>query len=98
MVSDYEFCIICGSPYDLDIHHLIEGTGKRDLSDKDGLTVYLCRDCHTGAKDSVHANWRTNRWSKICGQLAYERNLCAEGMTIEEAREDFRRRYGKSYL
>ena len=98
MVSEYEFCIICGSPYDLDVHHLIEGTGKRSLSNDDGLTIYLCRDCHTAKNYSVHASWVTNRWSKICGQLAYERNLCANGETVEEAREDFRRRYGKSYL
>jgi hypothetical protein len=99
MITDYPYCIICNKRVGLEVHHLIEGNAKRQLSDEDGLTVTLCNECHRSDKfTSVHLNYAVNRWSKICGQLAYERDRCAEGMTVEEARNAFRERYGKSYL
>ena len=39
-----------------------------------------------------------NVMSKIIGQLAWERNYCAEGHSVEEARQAFMERYGKSYI
>lgn len=35
--------------------------------------------------------------SKMFGQAIYERNKVAEGATIDEAREMFRKRYGQCY-
>lgn len=90
-------CIICGSPA-IEYHHLIGGTSNRSHSTEDGLIVPLCPLHHRIGHDSVHESGAINRWSKICGQLMYERDMCAVGFTPEEARKDFRERYGKSFL
>lgn len=85
-----EYCSICGKPKE-DIHHLVFGTANRKLSDEDKLCIPLCREHH----EFMHKNATISR---IIGQLMYERNKCAEGYSIEAARESFRLRYGKSYL
>ena len=52
-----------------------------------------------GAKDTkIHGNVMAEKMSKIIGQLAYEKKQVVEGRTEDEAREDFRERYGKSFL
>lgn len=85
-----DICIFCYRPKQ-DVHHLVFGNANRKLSDVDGLTVPVCRECH----DLLHRN---DKISKIIGQLAYERDRCAEGYGKDAARESFRLRYGKSYL
>ena len=93
MITEYaNYCILCGTPR-TDIHHLVFGVAKRKLADQDGLTMPLCESCHR----AIHQG-KMQTLSKIIGQLLYERNKCAEGMTVEEARESFRRRYFESYL
>ena len=93
MITEYEdYCILCNRPR-TDIHHLVFGVGRRNLADEDGLTMPLCDSCHK----AIHQG-KMQTLSKIIGQLLYERNKCAEGMTVEEARESFRRRYFESYL
>lgn len=93
MITEYaNYCILCGKPR-TDIHHCVFGVGKRKLADQDGLTMPLCDSCHR----AIHQG-KMQTLSKIIGQLLYERNKCAEGMTVEEARENFRRRYFESYL
>lgn len=94
MITNYEnYCLICGKGA-TDVHHLVFGNSKRRLADKDGLTIPLCREHH----EAMHNDKAMQVMSHIAGQLFYERNKCAEGMTTEEAREDFRRRYSVSYL
>ena len=91
MITTYdEICIFCYQQKQ-DTHHLVFGTAKRRLSDADELVVPVCRECH----DLLHKH---DKISKVIGQLAYERDRCAEGYTLEAARESFRQRYGKSYL
>lgn len=89
-----ENCIICGVPTK-DIHHLVFGRGMRNLADEDGLTLPMCLFCHEELHrlSSVAAEL-----SRICGQLAFEKSLCEKGVSAEDAREQFRQRYGKSYL
>lgn len=85
-------------------HHLISGSGYRKLADKDGLTIPLTHEEHNIAahpEDRIHGNPRAEDLSKIAGQLAYEKEfyrkqLC--GKDDDPAREEFRSRYGKSYL
>lgn len=86
-------CFICGRPSE-EIHHLVYGRGIRELADKDGLTVCACRECH----EFIHKNNVAGYLSKIAGQLAYEKNMVAGGMLEEDAREHFRKRYGRSCL
>lgn len=95
MITDHaDYCIICNSKTE-HIHHLVMGNSARRLADADGLTAPLCGICHA----VIHTgNAQANMLSRICGQLLYERNEVAKGVSIEDARENFRKRYGKSYL
>ena len=91
MITKYEnYCAICGQPKS-DVHHLVFGIANRKLSDEDGLTIPVCRKHHELLHEQAII-------SKIIGQLAYERDKCAEGYGVDAARESFRQRYGKSYL
>lgn len=93
MITEYaDYCILCNKPRTA-IHHCVFGVGRRNLADEDGLTMPLCDSCHK----AIHQG-KMQTLSKIIGQLLYERNKCAEGMTTEEARESFLRRYRGSYL
>ncbi len=92
MITKYDkICVVCGRPKD-HIHHLVYGRGVRDLSDADGLTVPLCYDCHKKVHEFSGA------WSKIAGQLAFELDQVSEGKSKEQARGEFKKRYGRSYL
>ena len=91
MLTRYtDCCAICGK-LEHETHHLVFGRGKRPLADQDELTLELCREHH----EFMHKN---DKVSKIIGQLAYERDKCAQGYGVDAARESFRIRYGKSYL
>lgn len=99
MITEYmNFCIICGKPR-TDVHHAIEGgtNGRRALSDEDALLLPLCHEHHLGNM-SVHKNHEMNVMSHIIGQLSWEKEQVGKGMPECMAREEFRRRYGKSYL
>jgi len=94
MITNYsDYCIICGHPAS-DIHHLVFGFSKRKLADADELTAPLCHEHH----ELMHNKRDFAACSQIMGQLLYERNKCAEGYTVDAARDSFRIRYGKSYL
>ena len=90
---DRDRCYICGrngvgDP--LECHHVF-GAANRDHSEEDGMKVYLCGSrCHRAGLNSVHQN------RKVADKLK------AEAQKVWEAtygsREDFRNRYGKSYL
>lgn len=55
VTTEYNKCFICHSERNLEMHHCIGGTANRKLSDKYGLTVPLCPDCHRGS-EGVHHN------------------------------------------
>lgn len=90
IISSSKLCYICGK-WATETHHCIYGTGKRKLADEDGLTVRLCRDCHTAIHNS---NKDFDRW------LDKALKQTAQGKWEERygSREDFIRRYGRSYL
>lgn len=91
--ADYD--LIDGTP-SIERHHVFGGP-NRDKSDADGLWIPLTKEHHTG-KMSVHMNHEMNVMSHIIGQLAWEKHAVAGGMSEEDAREAFRKRYGKNYL
>ena len=94
MITNYDsYCLICGKPR-TDIHHLVWGNSKRRIADADALTIPLCTQCH----EAMHKTKEMQTMSHIVGQLFYERNMCAAGLTPDEARESFRKRYNISYL
>ena len=94
MITKYpEYCLICGKPK-TDVHHLVFGNARRCIADADGLTIPLCREHH----EQMHNGKGMQVMSHIAGQLFFERNMCAQGLTPDEAREEFRHRYGVSYM
>lgn len=81
-----ECCFICGQ-WATDTHHCIHGTANRKLADKDGLTVRLCHTCHKNLHDK--------------GNFKRELQRIAEARWMEyygKSEEEFRERYGKSYI
>lgn len=94
MITEYTgLCLICGKPKE-EVHHLVYGRGMRNLAEEDNLKVPLCRTCHK----SIHSNEVAGKMSKILGQMEFEMQRVAKGIPQEIAREEFRKRYGRSYL
>jgi len=87
IVSNAKRCYICCSENNLEKHHMIFGTANRKKADEDGLFVNLCHNCH----QAIH---NQNIWEKKALQeIAQERWEHCKG-----TREEFIKRYGKSYL
>lgn len=84
-------CFFCGRPAECE-HHLLFGSGIRELAEQDGLKVPACNGCHNMGRVSgrIHDNPMAEKLSKILGQAVYEAKI--------GTREEFRARYGKSYL
>lgn len=95
MITKYDKnCAICGRPTTT-FHHLCFGNAYRRLSEEDGLKIPICAICH----EELHHNTVACELSRICGQLAYEKQIIErEGLNSEQARECFRKRYNRSYL
>lgn len=55
---EWKDCAICGSSRDPEWHHVMHGTANRKISDKWGLTVWLCHDCHEALHFSPDPSWR----------------------------------------
>ena len=72
-------------------HHAVHGMGRRKLSEKYGLKVYLCFRHHTadGGPEAVHKNAETDRLVKKEAQRAFEKRW---------PDLDFREIFGKNYL
>ena len=83
-------CYICGKRQKMELHHIF-GAANRSKSDKDGLIVYLCHDCHNEPPNGVHHNRGMDLQLKQIGQKAWMEHY---GKTEEE----FIKAYGKSYL
>lgn len=89
-----EYCFVCEKRIATDWHHLIGGHGKRDLSDKNRLIKPVCRECHT----FIHNNASAEHLCKMLGQALYEQEKLKEGVSHKDAREYFRREFGRNYL
>ena len=97
MITEYnDYCIICGKPR-TDMHHTLGGNSKRTLSTEFGLLIPLCKEHHLGDM-SVHKNKEMKILTNIIGQLAFEKEQVEKGMKSDQARNEFRRVFGKSYL
>lgn len=88
-----DYCFLCGkngAGDRLEEHHIF-GSANRKLSEADGLKVYLCgNECHRNGKQSAHRNADVARFLKMAAQEVWERTY--------GNREEFIKRYGKSYL
>lgn len=111
IVTDYEdISAFSGQPSQAK-HHLIFGNGLRRLAEEDGLFIFLTHSEHNmspnGQRYQVHENPPAEALSRMVGQLAWEKEYIANELTkttglkeimYKEAREEFRKRYGRSYL
>ena len=57
-------CAVCGRTYNLQWHHIIHGTANRVISDRYGLTCWLCMSCH----EQLHCS-RLIYWREVDEQL-----------------------------
>lgn len=80
-------CYICGFHGYTEVHHIFGGANRK-ISDREGLTVNLCRACHTG-DHGVHNDKDLMDYMHRLGQRAYEKT---------HSREEFMRLFGKNYL
>lgn len=76
---------------DLQEHHVIYGNGRRALSEKYGLKVYLCFKHHTyaGGPEAIHRDSEIALIVKKAAQLAFMYRF---------PELNFREIFGKSYL
>ena len=90
--DEYRCCEICGrtgtSRVPLHRHHVFGGSNRK-ISDKLGMVVDLCCECHEG-KNGVHRNRELDLELKQRFQQEFE----DEG----HSREEFRALFGKSWL
>lgn len=91
ILQSHKRCLICHAEHNLHCHHVFEGTGRRKISDKWGLTVWLCAWHHNASNDSVHSNQALNRKVK---RWAQKKAMEHYSWTTE----DFIQIMGKNYL
>lgn len=89
VISKSTACYICGRQ-GTETHHCIFGS-KRKKADEDGLTVRLCSDCH----HAIHSP--TNKFDQSM-QNALKKIAQERWEEVYGSREDFIKRYGRSYL
>lgn len=85
-----EKCFLCGKVTQIEHHHIFGGP-LRKKSDRYGLVVPLCRECHNTPPNGAHHNRHTAEYLKQYGQRKAMRE---NGWT----KADFIREFGKNYL
>lgn len=91
ILSNEKECYCCATTLNLHRHHIFYGMANRKLSEKDGCWVYLCASHHNMGTYGVHnGNRRLDVLLKKECQERWE--------AIYGTREEFIKRYGKSYL
>lgn len=86
IIQREKVCYICGTPVNLQLHHVWHGTANRKKADEDGLVVWLCVTDHV----LLHDRGEHDKELMAVAQEAWEKEY--------GSREEFRRRYGKSIL
>ena len=110
ITDNMDLCLITNNP-NVCVHHCMEGTANRQLSDEDGLIVPLTPSVHNeggkprpGERCDVHHCAKLGKLMHIIGQQAWMMNYIIERYELpfegikEEAKEAFIARYGKSHL
>lgn len=88
-------CYRCGDRAWLHRHHILAGS-MRNLSEREGLWVYLCARCHEGS-DGIHAKRTMRGYTRSDdehlrwhAQQQWELNHVKRGATREESRAMWR--------
>ena len=84
-------CFVTGRENGLQKHHIFHGSGKREVSDKNGFWCYLVPEKHLAGLGGLHANPGNglDRALKCICQREYEKT---------HTREEFIRLIGKNYI
>ena len=82
-------CYLCRKYAKVEKHHIFGGP-NRWLSEKYGLTVYLCPDCHREKPWAVHNSAAQMRLLHREGQKVWEDTI--------GTREEFMKIFGRNYL
>ena len=90
LIAEMDHCYVCGRTGRLEAHHCFHGSANRKLADDDKMIVALCPCCHRGHK-GVHNNAELDRQIKRDAQKVWQ-------AYYGKTEEDFRERYGRSYL
>lgn len=90
ILQNEKACYICGATSNLHLHHIFYGMANRKISDAEGCVVYLCQPHHTGAI-SVHNYRKLDLTLKAKCQIEWQKQN-------KKTKEDFIKRFGKSYL
>lgn len=88
ITDDMEKCFLCGSRKQ-EIHHCIHGTANRKHSDRLGLVIPVCHECHQGRR-GIHNNRKLDLVIIQNAQRVFEEKI--------GTREEFRKIFGKSWL
>ena len=96
-------CYVCGRVCSTHLHHIFFGVKQRRISDKEGLTVYLCPDCHEGTfgvhgKHGNKLNYTLKEIAQEAWEAKYKESYPYKNHADEAAREAFIRLIGKNYL
>ena len=91
-------CHYCGRYVEVPHKHHIFGAANRKWSEKYGLWVYLCPQCHNMSPDSVHQNKDLMDGYHKLGQSTFEiKYATAHHCTHQEAKAEFMRIFGMNY-
>lgn len=88
IIQERKECYFCGKLTNLERHHVFGGVANRPISEKYGLTVWLCHNCHTG-QDGAQYDKMLNLRLKQDSQFSFERN---------HTRSEWMKLIGKNYL
>lgn len=90
MQTEKGVCFLTGKRGYTEEHHIFYGGGRRKLSERYGLKVYLSPELHRNGPEAVHNCKATRRKLEAAGQQAFE----LKGGT----RKEFMDVFGKNYL
>lgn len=96
-------CFVCGRIGRTHLHHIFYGQKQHKIADKEGLTVYLCPECHEGTngvhgKNGAKLNFTLKEIAQEAWEAKYKESYPYKNHAEEAAREAFIRMMGKNYL
>jgi hypothetical protein len=92
IIQDKAECYVCHYTFGLQRHHVYEGIGRRNTSEKYGCWVWLCSRHHTG-DFGIHNYKPENKKLDL-----FLKQECQRILEQKMDREEFRRLFGRSYL
>ena len=84
-------CFICGRHIPTESHHIFFGTSNRKQSEKYGLKVDLCHECHNEPPNGVHFS---NIQCRFLQKIAQSEAMRYYGWSKDE----FMQIFGRNYL